>query len=145
MSQITRIPEGSNHYVFDVVLGGGGKAICKFPKVRYTERELVKDSIDTLFGGKLSLKREAFLYSLVRDCGLPAPEVYGRHCSPHGNFIVVEKCPVHPSGGTCRNRTTPSGPSWIPWRNWADFAKLHQLSFPSFGNVMAGNQIDPRE
>lgn len=144
VSQITRIPEGSNHYVFDVVLGGGGKAICKFPKVRYTERELVKDSIDTLFGGKLSLKREAFLYSLVRDCGLPAPEVYGRHCSPHGNFIVVEKMP----GASFRRYLQKQNYSERAFLDTMeklgrDFAKLHQLSFPSFGNVMAGNQIDP--
>lgn len=146
VSEITQIPEGSNHYVFDVLLSDGSSAICKFSKIRYTEQKLIKESTDTLFGGKLSLEREAFLYSLVkRSANLPAPEVYGIHQSEIGDFIVVEKMP----GESFKRYLHRSGYSSRAFLDTMkalgrDFARIHEITFSSFGNVMADGFIDPQ-
>ena len=62
---ISQINEGSNHYVFDVTLAGGKPAICKFARVRETEEGLSQENKDTLFGGTLSLGREAYLFRMM--------------------------------------------------------------------------------
>ena len=56
-ASITAIQEGSNHDVFDVTLAGRKHAICKFAKLRETERAHGEAGRDTLFGGRLSLER----------------------------------------------------------------------------------------
>lgn len=144
--EITQIPEGSNHHVFDILLSDGTSAICKFSKRRYTEQNLVKENTDTLFGGKLSLEREAFLYSLVKHSAmLPAPEVYGIHQSEIGDFILVEKM----SGESFKKyleRSNYSKKSFLHTIKalGRDFAKVHNITFSSFGNVMADGVIDPQ-
>ena len=88
------IAEGSNHYVYDVTLENGDQVICKFAKVRDTEKGLTAPHLDTLFGGRLSLDRESYLLGLARTQGqLPVPRVHGTHDSPLGRCIVLEKCP----------------------------------------------------
>lgn len=83
IQSIRRIEEGSNHFVFDVRLGDGRPAICKFAKVRETEVGLGGAQRDTLFGGPLSLAREEAIFTAVRtQGGLPAPEVYATGDSP---------------------------------------------------------------
>ena len=145
IKKITEIPEGSNHYVFDIILSGGKSAICKFSKKRYTEQGLIAENTDSLFGGKLSLEREVFLYTLVKDTvQLPAPKVYGIHKSQIGNFILVEKMPGQ------------SHKEYIAQKNFAakdflaslkalgrDIAKVHRTKFSSFGNIMADGNIEP--
>ena len=146
VSQVTLIPEGSNHYVFDILLSDGNSAICKFSKIRYTEQKLIKENTDTLFGGKLSLEREAFLYSLVKySAKLPAPEVYGIHQSEVGDFIVVEKMPGE-SFKKYLHRRNYSTESFLHTMRalGRDFAKVHEITCASFGNVMADGLIDPQ-
>jgi hypothetical protein len=146
VSEITQIPEGSNHHVFDILLSDGNSAICKFSKRRYTEQKLVKENTDTLYGGKLSLEREAFLYSLVKHSAkLPAPEVYGIHESEIGDFVVVEKMPGE-SFKKYIDRHNYSERSFLHVMRalGRDFAKVHEITFSSFGNVMADGFIDPQ-
>jgi len=144
--EITQIPEGSNHHIFDVFLSNGTSAICRFSRRRYTEQKLIKENTDTLFGGKLSLEREAFLYSLVKHSAeLPAPEVYGIHQSEIGDFIVVEKMPGE-SFKKYLQRSNYSKKSFLYTMRalGRDFAKVHEITFSSFGNVMADGVIDPK-
>lgn len=144
--EITQIPEGSNHHIIDVLLSDGTSAICRFSKRRYTEQRLIKENTDTLFGGKLSLEREAFLYSLVKHSAkLPAPEVYGIHQSEIGDFIVVEKMPGE-SFKRYLQRSNYSKKSFLHTMRalGRDFAKVHEITFSSFGNVMADGVIDPK-
>ena len=75
------ITEGSNHHVFDVTLENGTQVICKFAKVRETEKGITEAHLDTLFGGRLSLDRESYLLGLARQQG--------------GLPVLPEKVPLH--------------------------------------------------
>ena len=67
VNSLKQINEGSNHYVFVVTLKTGEKLICKFAKIRETEKNIGEAGLDTLFGGKLSLEREAYLFSMIKQ------------------------------------------------------------------------------
>lgn len=143
---LTAIQEGSNHDVFDVVMEDGSSAICKFAKVRETERGITAENRDTLFGGRLSLKRESYLLSLARNAGgLPAPEIYGAYDSPMGKYILMEKCP----GISFTQWQEQQGYRLEPYLEslralGRDFGKLHRsLSFPSFGDIIDEDCIEP--
>lgn len=143
---LTAIQEGSNHDVFDVTMEDGSSAICKFAKVRETEKGITAENRDTLFGGRLSLERESYLLALARnEGGLPAPEIYGTHESPMGKYIVMEKSP---------------GISFTEWQGLQgyrlepflrslralgrDFGKLHRnISFSGFGDIIGEGEIEP--
>ena len=143
---LTAIQEGSNHDVYDVVMEDGSNDICKFAKVRETERNITAENRDTLFGGRLSLDRESYLLSLARNKGgLPAPEIYGAHDSEIGRFIMMEKSP---------------GISFTEWNGLQgykltsfldslkalgrDFGKLHSnISLPSFCDIISDDVIEP--
>ena len=89
VNSLKQINEGSNHYVFVVTLKTGEKLICKFAKIRETEKNIGEAGLDTLFGGKLSLEREAYLFSMIKEkAGVPTPKVHGIHHSEYGTFIV---------------------------------------------------------
>ncbi len=97
IKHIRPISEGSNHYVFDVILEGDRPAICKFAKTRETEEGLSEGSKDTLFGGTLSLEREAYLFRMIKaQAKVPTPEVYGIHDSSCGRFILLERMTAFP-------------------------------------------------
>lgn len=143
---LTVIAEGSNHHVFDVTLENGVQVICKFAKVRETEKGITAAHRDTLFGGRLSLDRESYLLGLAREQGdLPVPQVHGTHDSPLGKFIVLEKCPGI------------SFTEWLPTQAFRlepflsslealgrDFGKLHKnIHLPSFGDIIDGETIEP--
>lgn len=140
------IAEGSNHHVFDVTLENGVQVICKFAKVRETEKGITAAHRDTLFGGRLSLDRESYLLGLARiRGGLPVPRVYGAHDSPLGRFIVLEKSPGI------------SFTEWMAAQDYRlapflyslealgrDFGKLHRrVRLPSFGDIIDERTIEP--
>lgn len=79
---IKRIPEGANHFVFDVTLDNGEQAIGRFGSGRQHER-------DSLFGGLLCRHREESNINLIREIGLPAPAVL----FTSEEFMLVEKLP----------------------------------------------------
>ena len=140
------ITEGSNHHVFDVTLENGTQVICKFAKVRETEKGITEAHLDTLFGGRLSLDRESYLLGLARQQGgLPVPQVYGTHDSPLGRFIVLEKSP----GISFTEWQPTQGFRLEPYLRslralGRDFGKLHRnIRFPSFGDIIDGDTIEP--
>ncbi len=142
---IRPINEGSNHFVFDVMLAGSRPAICKFAKVRETEQGLYESSRDTLFGGRLSLEREAYLFRMIRqEAGVPTPEVYGSYESPYGKFILLERMNGI-SQKECMRRSGFSKKTFLDSMRFLgrDFAKIQSITFPSFGNIMAGSVIEP--
>ncbi|MCK5034856.1 MAG: phosphotransferase [Candidatus Sabulitectum sp.] len=77
-----RIPEGANHFVFDVTLDNGEQAIARFGSGRQRKR-------DSLFGGLLCRHREESNINLIRGIGLPAPAVL----FTSDEFMLVEKLP----------------------------------------------------
>ena len=142
---IQSIDEGSNHFVFDVMLAGNRPAICKFAKIRATEEGLYESSRDTLFGGRLSLEREAYLFQMIREkAGVPTPEVYGTYESPYGKFILLERMNGI-SQKECMRRSGFSKQTFLDSMEFLgrDFAKVQNITFSSFGNIMADSVIEP--
>lgn len=135
---------GSNHHVYEVTTDNGKELIVKFTKVRHTEKGIQEENTDTMFGGKLSLKRESYLFDLIGSANLPTPKTYYINDKIEPNYIVISKCP---------------GKDFIKWmeeNNYSktkylnsmkklgiDFSNLHQLSFKSFGNIMVNSIIEP--
>lgn len=145
VNDIKQINEGSNHYVFIVTVEDGKKVICKFAKVRETEIGIGKAGYDTLFGGKLSLEREAYLFSMIKEkANVPTPIVYGIHHSDIGTFIVLENM----SGISHKQYMVDSGYSKKAFLDsmeylGEDFAKIQNVTFPTFGNIMEHSVIEP--
>lgn len=140
------IAEGSNHHVFDVTLEDGTQVICKFARVRETEKGITAAHLDTLFGGRLSLDRESYLLRLAREQGgLPVPQVYGTHSTPLGRMIVLEKSP----GVSFTEWQAIQGYRLEPYLRslealGRDFGKLHRnIRLDSFGDILDGGVIDP--
>lgn len=142
VKELKFIPEGRSHDVFDIVLNDGDCLIARFEKPRDS---FSGQRRDFHFNGVISLEREAYLCSLVREeADLPAPKVKGIYQIENFNFLLVEKMPG------------------IPWKNFleqnnyslqaylasleylgADIAKAQRVSFNSFGGIMAGRVIEP--
>lgn len=140
----TELGGGSNHYVFLVQAAGEKIWIVKFPRIRETEMKYQQEHCDTLFGGRLSLQREAFLLDRIRAAGLPTPKVSGVYSSSLGDFIVMDLAP----GKDLPSYMADCGHSLDAFLRimeslGRDMAKLHQVRYPSFGNIMAGNQVEP--
>lgn len=144
VSAIQPINEGSNHFVFDVTLTPNQSAICKFIKIRDTEKGLGTAHQDTLFGGSLSLKRESYLLQMAALADVPVPQVYGTHDSTVGSFILLQKM----TGFSHKECMKQSGYSKSLFLNslyylGQDFAKIQKIKFSSFGNIMDKGQIEP--
>lgn len=145
LETIHQIQEGSNHFVFDVVLSGNRPAICKFAKTRETESGLSEENRDTLFNGILSLGREAYLFRMIRqEAGVPTPEVYGIHKSPYGKFILLERM-TGISQKECMMKSGFSKQVFLDSMEYLgrDFAKIQNITFPTFGNIMEDSVIEP--
>lgn len=145
VSSISIINEGANHFVFQVILLDGKKAICKFTKIRETENNQEGMHRDTLLGGLLSLEREAYLFKMIREkTGVPTPKLYGIHYSRYGKFILIEWM----KGESHKACMANSGYSASVFLNsmyelGKDFAHVHQVTFKSYGNIMDKGTIEP--
>ncbi|MCK9286770.1 MAG: phosphotransferase [Sphaerochaetaceae bacterium] len=138
------IDSGSNHYVFESETSSQGTLIVKYPKIRSTEVLFGEHNVDTLFGGKLSLEREAYLFDLIREAGLPTPKVHGIFDSSFGKYIVLDRCP----GVSHKKYLEQNGHKMSVFADSMEhlgtmFALLHRTSFSSFGDIMAQNEISP--
>ena len=145
LKHIRPISEGSNHYVFDVILEGDRPAICKFAKTRETEEGLSEGSKDTLFGGTLSLEREAYLFRMIKaQAKVPTPEVYGIHDSSCGRFILLERM-TGISQKECMVRSGFSKKTFLDSMEYLgrDFAQIQNVTFSTFGNIMKDSVIEP--
>lgn len=143
--EIRAIGEGSNHFIFSVQLADGRDAICKFARTRATEQGIVPPNTDTLFGGQLSLDREAYLFRMIRErCSVPTPLVYGIHPSAYGTFLLLETMPGVPYKQFLRDSGFSEQAFLESLRKLGhDFAAVQNIRFPTFGNVMAGSAIEP--
>ena len=141
IAAIRFIPEGANHFVFDVTLEDSTRLVAKFQKTPGNKAE----RRDSLFGGLVSLERESAVCRLVREkAALPAPTVYLAHHSKEASFLLVEKL------------------VGVPWREYLqehdfsrdcflrsleylgqDIARLQQIQFRTFGDVMDENTVQP--
>lgn len=145
VKEIHLIPEGSNHIVFEVISEDDRVMICKFPTQRTTENNMSAVKVDTLFGGELSLQREADLYTLARERGLvPAPAVYAL-CTIEGyEFILLERMP----GVSFREYFQNNSYSLDKFYHslellGTDFAKVQSFTFESYGDIMSPMKVTP--
>lgn len=135
---------GSNHYVFACETLEGNELIIKFPRIRETELAFSDGNKDTLFGGKLSLEREAYLFDLIRTAGLPSPKVYGIYPTAQGDCIIVERSPGCNMIDYMANHDHSLKTFLNLMKNLgSDFKQLHITQFPSFGNIMVDGVIEP--
>ena|GEM_PF-6864544 len=142
--KVKTLSGGANHFVFAAETYDNTQLIIKFPRIRETELAFGEGNKDTLFGGELSLEREAYLFGLVRDAGLPSPKVYGIFPTNAGDCIVVEHC----KGCNMMDYMEKYSHSLDTFLNvmkslGSDFSHLHQTKFSSFGNIMEDSRIDP--
>ncbi len=142
---LEQVGEGSNHYIFRAILADGSNAICKFARTRSTEEGITPPNTDTLFGGSLSLERERYLFSMVREkTGIPTPRVYGLHSSKYGDFLMVESLPGISYGQYLRDSGYSARAYLDSLRQLGrDFAAIQQIRFPFFGNIMQHAKIEP--
>ncbi|NQT57842.1 MAG: aminoglycoside phosphotransferase family protein [Bacteroidetes bacterium] len=140
---VVYIPEGSNHFVFRVVLGDGRLAIAKFKKTIISAGSTEKR--DTLFNGLLTLERETALYSIVRNrAGLPAPEILDTVKTDEYIFLLVEHLPGK-IWAEYMASTNYSRKAFLLSLKFLgeDIAKAQRVTFPSFGDIMTENTILP--
>lgn len=141
---IKELSGGANHFVFAAETVNNTKLIIKFPRIRETELNFGEGNKDTLFGGQLSLEREAYLFDLVRNAGLPSPKAFGVFPTAQGDCIVVEHSPGCNMMDYMENHSHSLNIFLkIIQSLGCDFKLLHQTRFPSFGNIMEGSKIDP--
>jgi len=144
IATLKELSGGSNHYVFAAGTVGGQKLIIKFPRIRETELAFLEGHRDTLFGGSLSLEREAYLLNLIRDTGLPTPRIYGIYPTKQGDCIVVERSPGYNLIDYMSQHEHALDIFLTIMRNLgSDFRQLHKIRFQSFGNVMTASIIEP--
>lgn len=135
---------GSNHFVFSAKTLDSKDLIIKFPKIRKTELAFSDGHKDTLFGGKLSLKRQSYLFDLVRNAGLPSPQVYGIYPTDQGDCIVVERSPGCNLMDYMENHSHSLDVFLDIMKSLGnDFRDLHKTNFQSFGNIMENSIIQP--
>lgn len=141
IADIHLIPEGANHYVFDILLQDGTPLIAKFKK----ELGAGAQRRDSLYGGLVSLERESAIYRLVREkASLAGPKIYVKHESAETSFLLVEKL-----GGVLwrkhLQRHNYSRECFLRSLEYLgeDIARLQRITFPSFGDVMGGEAVSP--
>lgn len=144
IKSIETLQGGSNHFVFSAKTIDSKDIIIKFPRIRETELAFLDGNKDTLFGGQLSLEREAYLFDLIRNAGLPTPEVYGIYPTEQGDCIVVERSP----GCNLMDYMEMNNHSLDVFLDiikslGTDFKNLHNTRFQSFGNIMNNSVIEP--
>ncbi len=143
VESIALILAGQSHYDFSLSLNNNWPAIARFEKPHAIG---TPDGIrrDYNFNGPLSLERERNLLELVREAGLPAPEVYGLYSNEHGKFLLVEKL----TGNHWSEYVEANGYSLEAYLRsleylGQDIALAHRVKFESFGDVIGRSDINP--
>ena len=142
---IKAISEGSNHYVFDTVVNDNENIICKFAKQRTTEKQYQTENTDTMYNGPLSLERESALLRIAREQGhIPAPKILEICTYNNVSFILMEKSPGVPflEYLRCSSFTKDSFCDSL-YHLGQDFAKLHNLQYESYGNLISEKEVYP--
>jgi len=137
VNSLRLVPEGIKHYVFEFK-SQNKLMFARFAKTDNLER-------DPVHGGALSLEREAYLCSLVRNkAGLPAPQTEGPFQFQDKRFLIAEAMP-----GIYWNK-------WLKNQNYSlnaylrsleflggSLAQAHKVVFSSFGNIMNEGVVEP--
>jgi Phosphotransferase enzyme family len=139
--RIHYIPEGSNHYVFDLTLDDESRRIVKFKK----KSSLSAVTRDSLYGGIVSMEREAALYRLVREeAGLPSPEIFSSIAESSYAFLMVDHlpgklwCTYMEDTGHSRKLFLSSMK-----RLGKDIARVQDVTFPGYGDVQGPHFVLP--
>ena len=146
VTRLTQLGGGSNHYVFEAETAAGRELIIKYPRIRETEAQYQQAHEDTLFGGRLSMQREAFLFGEVRRSGVAAPRVDGVFDTPAGPCIVVDRSP----GMDLPAYMAQEGHSLTKFLQVMaclghDFRRIHDtVRYAPFGNIMDGGSSSLR-
>ena len=135
VESIQLIPEGSNHYIFDVKTKDNS-VIARFKR---NLNGAVKR--DNLFGGVTNIDRESEIYKILTNVGLPAPRIIKKQT----DFLIVEKLP---------------GLLWREYMEFSDFhkdkflismyelgktiAKVQKIKFESYGDIMSESKVYPQ-
>lgn len=143
VDDVTIIPQGNSHYNFDVRLNSGEEVIVRFDKPHCIAPDGYKR--DYHYNGVLSLEREVSICSLLRKkVGLPAPEIKASHRCVEYNFLVVEKMPGRYWSSFVQENNF-SLDKYLASLEYlgGDIAQAHKWTFPSHGNVMDENRVEP--
>ncbi len=142
ISSLERVPEGLQHWIYDVTLKGGKEVIARFE--RNTGITGAKRN-DPFFYSTMSLDREVALHNLIREeTSLPVPEVYGVHNVGEHNFLVVERMSGQYWASFLKDNNY-SLDTFLSSLNFLgeDFAVLHGITFDSFGDAMGRGLVSP--
>ncbi len=141
-SSVTSVTGDISHLLFQAVISEKGSQETPVTKIVRYESDLEKseDSRESIFGGKISLKREAAIYDLARKQGLPAVATWGPYKGSERDFLVT----YVPEGKTWK-QYVDEGADFAAMRGRHLFvvsqigsylAKAHRAEFPMFGDVM---------
>lgn len=133
---LTPFPFGANRDVFDCATEDGRSVIARFVKEGKWK--------DVQYDGLLSLERDANMYALAGNAGLPTPTVLGYHDVEGVPFLVVEKLP----GKHWKVYIEEQGYSLDAYLRSLEFlgrdiAKAQTLSLPSYGDIISATSIQP--
>lgn len=141
---ISPCPNGVSHHNFDVMLSNNFSSEPQRRVARF-ESDLGRSDgkrVDLIYGGNMSLEREAALCTLVREkAGLPAPKTTGP-CTKAEPFILAEYMP----GRLCSEYLQQQNYSRQAFLKSLEFlgedvGKAHLLTFDTFGDVI-GTSVD---
>ena len=133
---IEYIPEGNNHYVFDVMLVDGKELIAKF-KRNYKVNDIL---VDDLFGGIVSHEREKALSDILNNAEVKAPK-YLYHSD---NFVLVEKLSGHLWSEFLKENDNDQNCFLNSLYNLGKIiAKVQSIKFQTYGNIIDQKNITP--
>lgn len=141
---ITPCQNGVSHHNFDVMLSENSSSEPQRRVARF-ESDLGRSDgrrVDLIYGGKMSLEREAALCSLVREkAGLPAPKTTGPYTKAE-SFILAEHMPGQLWGEYLQQQNYSCQAFLNSLRLLGeDVGKAHSVTFDAFGDLM-GTYVD---
>lgn len=143
LEEVSSIPEGSSHDIFEVKLTDRTYFIARFEKK--SNHAVDGTRYDFHYNGRMTLEREAYLCTLVRETAqLPAPKVVGIYEQDETRCLLVEKM----DGLTWKSFVKNNNYSLSHFLQsmtylGADIAQVQRIKFETFGNVMARGVIEP--
>ena len=140
VEDIKFIPEGRNHFCFDVLLKDGSSTIARFERDNIDGKKR-----DFHYNGFLSLERERNLCNILREeAKLPAPKINGLYGISKDSFLLVEKLPGKSWKEYIQEKNYQLGPFLKSLEFLGeDLAQVQRINFESYGDVIDRNFIQP--
>ena len=147
-NQVTSFPGDISHLLFEATIFQRDSGEVPVYKIVRYESDLEKGGRESVYGGQISLQREAAIYDLARKQGLPVTSTWGPHKGSERDFLVTLK----PEGVTWKKYvdevsikgTKKERHFFILDQLGAYLARAHQVEFAMFGDVMPSG-VDPHE